>query len=173
MKTFLFLALLICCCGGDSFSQNASPAKPDAQELFTQISDELNDYKPDTTEPPDDRITREIKKLRKLRGGFNINEAIDYKIAEDRQKGEIPAAALDKISAFFKTGNGKKWLEHALIWIYRRHFTYQELKQLVKFYRTSAGQKMAATFPVVMLQSLKAAEAIKSSYLQSQDAKTE
>jgi hypothetical protein len=34
----------------------------------------------------------------------------------------------------------------------------------VKFYKTNAGQKMATDFPVIMLQSLKAAEMIKEGY---------
>ena len=172
MKSLL-LALLICCCNSRSFSQIANPSNANEQDLFTGITHELKDYKPDTSDAPDDKITREIRTLRSLRGGFNINEAIDFKIAEERQKGETSAAELDKIAAFFKTGSGKKWLDNALIWIYRRHFTYKELKQLVKFYKTDAGQKMAATFPVVMLQALSAAAQLKDLYLHQQKAKIE
>jgi uncharacterized protein len=45
--------------------------------------------------------------------------------------------------------------------IYREEFTYGELEKLVKFYKTSAGQKLSQRFPVVMLKSLAAAEMIK------------
>ena len=38
----------------------------------------------------------------------------------------------------------------------------KELKQLTKFYKTSAGKKMASQFPIVMLQSLAAGEGIKN-----------
>jgi len=109
--------------------------------------------------------------LRNLRGGFKINEAIDFKIEEDRQKNETSKTEMDKLSDFFKSGNGKRWLDNAVIWIYRSYFTYKELKQLVKFYKTSAGQKMATNFPIIMMQSLKAAEMIKDSYTEQQKKK--
>jgi len=144
-------------------SDTASKAVPD---VFQKIMGSVKDYKPDTSAAPDDKITRKIIELRNLKGGFNINEAIDFKIAEDRQKGEIPKAEMDKVAAFFQSGNGKRWLDNAVIWIYRNHFTYKELKQLVKFYGTSAGQKMATDFAIIMLQSLRAAEMIKNIYEQ-------
>jgi hypothetical protein len=113
---------------------------------------------------PDDKITKKIIELRNLKGGFNINEAIEYKLQEDRQKGEIAEAEVTRFSAFMTKGNGKKWLDNAVIAIYRQHFTFKELKQLVKFYKTPAGQKMSEQFPVIMMQSLMAAETIKDVY---------
>ncbi len=44
--------------------------------------------------------------------------------------------------------------------IYRKHFTYGEVKQLIKFYKTSAGKKMAVGLPIIMIESLRAAEMI-------------
>lgn len=76
----------------------------------------------------------------------------------------MPKAELDKVSMFLKSGNGKRWLDNAMIWIYRNHFTYSELKKLVKFYKTSAGQKMATELPLIMVKSLKAGEMIKEFY---------
>lgn len=133
----------------------------DSAGIFQRIATNIKEYKLDTSEAPNDKITKKILQLRNLRGGFNINEAIDFKIEEDRQKKEVPKEELDKIAAFFNTGNGKRWLDNAVTWIYRQHFTYPELKRLVKFYRTSAGQKMAADFPIIMLKTLRAGEMIK------------
>lgn len=130
-------------------------------DIFNRIDSSIKDFKPDTTTAPDDKITRKIIELRNLRGGFNINEAVDFKIQEDRQKKEMPEGILNQMHLFFESGNGKRWLNNATIWIYRQHFNYRELKQLVKFYKTSAGKKMASNFPVIMMQSLKAAEVIK------------
>ncbi len=39
---------------------------------------------------------------------------------------------------------------------------------MVKFYKTSVGQKKATVFPLVMMKSLAAAEAIKNIYEESQ-----
>ena len=150
------------------FSQSDTTAHNAAPDIFNRITKSIKEFRLDTTAAPDDKITRKITELRKLRGGFNINEAIDFKLEEDRQKNEVSKAALDSLSHFFKSGNGKKWLDNAVTWIYRRHFTYSELQELVRFYRTPAGQKMATDFPVIMLQSLQAAELIRGVYTQQQ-----
>lgn len=158
-----FLFVFLTC---TAYAQSDSSFKGSTVSVFGKISEEVKNFKLDTSSVPNDRITRKIQELRKLRGGFNINEAIDYKLEEDRQKNEVSKAEMDKFSVFFKYGDGKKWLDNSMIWIYREHFTYRELKKLVKFYKTSAGQKMATDFPVIMLKSLAAAEAIKGMYQQ-------
>jgi len=147
-----FFLLLCCFISTHAFSQT---------DIFKKIVSEIETYVPDTTAAPDDKITRKIIEIRQLRGGFNINEAIEFKLQEDRQKGDLSQEQFDKAAAFFSTGNGRKWLDNAVIWIYRKHFTYAELKQMAKFYRTSAGKKMGSELPVIILQSLKAAEVIR------------
>ncbi|MDQ3049276.1 MAG: DUF2059 domain-containing protein [Bacteroidota bacterium] len=156
-KLVLFLGLLSieCYCQKDSLTVSKS------SDIFQRITNELKAFKLDTSAVPDDKTTRTILELRTLRGGFNINEAIEFKIEEDRQKGEMTAEELDQLSEFFKHGAGREKLDNAIIWIYRQHFTRSELKQLVKFYKTSAGAKWSAEFPVIMLKSLAAAERIK------------
>jgi len=164
MPKHIKLALLFCLFTFTGFSQRDTAEGKIGSEIFDRIARGVKDFKLDTSAAPDDKITRKINELRNLRGGFNINEAVDFKIEEDKQKNEIPKEELEKLSGFFKSGDGKKWLDNAVIWIYRQHFTYKELKQLVKFYKTSAGQKLATDFPVIMIQSLKAAEMIKDIY---------
>jgi hypothetical protein len=137
--------------------------------LFERVGASVKEFRLDTSAAPADKITQKIIELRSLKGGFNINEAIEFKIEEDRQKNEVSKAELDKIATFFKEGNGKRWLDNATIWIYRKHFTYPQLKQLVKFYKTSAGQKLATDFPIIMMQTLAAAEAIKAQATQPQN----
>jgi uncharacterized protein len=147
-----------------AFSQADSVFKANYPSIFERISKSIKEYKLDTSAAPNDKITMKITELRNLRGGFNINEAIEFKLEEDKQKGEIPAAELAEFAAFMKSGNGKRWLDNAVVWIYRNHFTYRDLKQMVKFYKTAAGRKMAEDFPIVMLESLTAAEKIKEIY---------
>lgn len=155
-----------------AFPQNDTTALKFNSDVFDRITKAVKEFQLDTTSVPEDKITKKIIELRNLKGGFNINEALDFKIEEDRQKNEVPKAELEKLSLFFKTGNGKKWLDNAVIWIYRQNFTYKELKQLVKFYKTSAGKKIATNFPILMLQSLRAAEMLKDIYVQQQKQKT-
>jgi len=158
------LAIFFCLPTIPGFSQGDTNSTKNNSAIFEKIGKSVKEFKLDTTMAPDDKITRKIIELRNLRGGFNINEAINFKIEEDRQKNETPKAELDKLSEYFNKGAGKKRLDNAITWIYRRNFTYKELKQLVKFYKTSAGQKMASEFPVIMLQSLRAGEMIKDMY---------
>ncbi len=145
-----------------SQAQNDKTTAP----IFEKIALEMKEFKLDTTAVPNDKLSKRIEKLRSLKGGFNINEAIEFKIVEERSKENAPTEELDKIEAFFKNGNGKKWLDNAVIWIYRKQFTLKEINQLIRFYKSSAGQKMAEKFPILMIQSLKAGEEIKENYVQ-------
>lgn len=164
MTKLIIPAVVFCLFTSVAFSQTDTTSIMATSNIFTRIVKSVKDFQLDTTAAPDDKITRKILELRSLRGGFNINEVIEFKIEEDRQKNEVPKEELDKLAKFFKSGNGKKWLDNATVWIYRRNFTYNELKQLVKFYKTSAGKKMATDFPIIMMQSLRAAEMIKDMY---------
>ena len=78
----------------------------------------------------------------------------------------MPASEKEKLEQFFTLGEGKKHLDNAVIWIYRKYFTLDEVKKLTRFYKSTTGKKMAANFPVIMLQSLKAAESIAEKYKQ-------
>ncbi len=171
MKKTLFLLMLVCFITSAAFAQPDSALNTRMLPVFERITQEMKNFKPDTTAAPNDRITKKIMELRKLKGGFNINEAIDFKLAEDKQKKDISAEEFTRLSYFFQSGNGRKWLDNAVIWIYRQHFNYKELKQVVKFYKTSGGQKMAGDFPIVMLKTLAAGEMIKNFNASKQQSK--
>jgi hypothetical protein len=141
--------------------------------IFERITGHVKEFKLDTTQVPDDKITNKIIKLRRLRGGFNINEAIAYKQQEDKNnKGEVSPQIAAYLDEQFKTGKGKRWLDNAMIHIYRQHFTYNELKQLVRFYKTSAGKKMAEDFPLIMMKSLIAAQIIHDTLIAEQNTES-
>lgn len=74
--------------------------------IFDRLTKNLKEYKLDTTAAPNDKITKVIIELRNLRGAFNINEAIEYKLAEDKQKKEMSVPEFEKLSHFFRSGNG-------------------------------------------------------------------
>ena len=132
--------------------------------IFQTLSKSLKEFSPDTTSLPNDKITRKIIQLRELRGGFNINEAIAFKLEEDREKNEIPKAEFEKFAAYMQLGDGRRLLDNAVNHIYRQSFTYKELKQIARFYQRPGGKKMAEVFPAVMLKSLAAGEMIKTLY---------
>jgi len=138
LKKFVGIFLLLIAIGKTHAQNTVSLNKV---STFERIAAEVKQYKVDTSAVPDDKTTQLIVKLRELRGGFNINEAIEFKLQEEMQKKEKPMAELQKAVDYFKTGVGKTKLDNAIIWIYRNTFTYQELKDLVKFYQSTAGQK--------------------------------
>jgi len=162
------LFITLCLTGFFAFSQTG---KADTIGIFDKLAAVMKQFQPDTTAPPNDRITRKIIELRQLRGGFNIDEMLQYKLEEDRQKKETPIEAINQFANFIQSGDGKRWLNNAVIWVYREHFTYKELKQLVRFYKTDAGKKMATDSPIIIIKSLQAAERIKETYGQQQKAK--
>jgi len=156
MKTSF--AILFCLFQLSVFSQKDNP------EIFTRISESMKTFKIDTSAVPNDNLSEKIRELRNLKGGFNVNEAMEYKIAEARSKNEMTEAEYIKLKNFLTNGNGKKWIDNSIIWIYRNHLTLEEVEEAIKFYKTSAGKKMATDFPIIMIQSVKAAEMVMEKY---------
>lgn len=161
--TLLFGILIGCTFPNFSFSQS----KITSPSIFERLSKEAASYKPDTSAVPDDKLTRKIIALREAKGGFNINEAIEFKLGEAKQKNEITEDIYDKANDYFTTGDGKRQLDNAVIWIYRNNFTFKEIKQLTKFYKTSAGRKMSEQLPLIIIESLAAAEKIQEGFKKS------
>src|SRR5690242_8112817 len=149
-KCFAFVLLLVCL---------RSAAQVD---LSTQISKQLKEYRPDTTDLPKDKITQKIIELRQLRGNFNIDVVVQLKMQEEISKGNN-SEAMRKMAESFSSGNSKRWLDNAVMHLYREEFTYAELKKITRFYKTPAGQKMAKELPLIIMKSLAAAEMIQQS----------
>lgn len=150
--------MLFCLIHLDVYSQK------DSSEIFTRISESMATFQIDTSAVPNDALTEKIRELRFLKGGFNVNEAMEYKITESRTKDEISEDEYEKLKNYLTNGEGKKWLDNSIIWIYRKHFILEEVEEAIKFYKTSAGKKMANDFPIIMVQSLKAAEMIMEKF---------
>lgn len=159
MKKFTTLLLLII--GSHAFSQAQSHGQ------FHEIFKSAENYKLDTSSAPNDKITRIIIKIRKAKGGININEAILYNIEEGEKKIKPTSQETEKLFYYFSSGDGKRLLDNAIIWIYRNNFSYNELKKILKFYLSKAGQKFTLHFPVIVMESIKAAEEIKGLYINS------
>ncbi len=159
-KTYLFAIIVLS--ATFSSAQNDSASKNKAISNLAKIIMEVKEFKPDTSNVPDDRITRKIIELRKIKAGFNINSVLDFKMEEDASKKEIPDSTLGVLKEQFTNGNAKRWLENAIIWIYRKEFTYKELKQLLRFYKTSAGKKLSDRFPSIELKSIMSVEVIRN-----------
>ncbi len=168
MKNCICFCIFLITLSISTVAQNDSVNHAKYKSIYDRITGQLTNFKPDTTSAPNDKTTSKIRELISLRGGFNIHEAVGFMIEEERRKGEKEAAQLDQLAYYFTRGNGYQRLNNAAIWIYRNHFTYKELKQLVNFYKTSAGKKMADDFPVIALKSMATAEMLKKSFEEKQ-----
>lgn len=160
MKKILLLTFMSCFMALTIHAQNEDATMKQIKNLSQRISKELSGYKMDTVAVPNDKITKKIEELRKYRGKLNINEIIDLKLKQDEKNKKLSQEEYADAYNFFTKGDGKKWLDNAVIWNYRNHFTYKELKVLVRFYKSSTGKKWAAEFPVVVIQNVLAAEQI-------------
>src|SRR6266498_4311332 len=85
--------------------------KAQDSSVFERIKKAVTEYKIDTSDAPKDKITEKIIELRRLKGGFNINEAIGFKIRKDLEKNASAKETLLKLGESFNNGQGKKWLD--------------------------------------------------------------
>src|SRR5690349_11719168 len=100
MKKYYTFLLILLALAVVTQAQNVTNDK--VPGIFQRITSAVKDYKLDTTSAPDDKLTRKIIELRTVKGGFNINEVISFKIEEDRQKKDISDEDANKIAAFFQ-----------------------------------------------------------------------
>lgn len=157
MLRLLFTSLVIIT-SINSFGQADSSAMPN--EFMARVQKAMEGFKPDTSNVPDDKITNKIIEIRNAAGKFNINDMIQFKLTEALQKGEMSKADFDRMSEYMEKGEGKRLLENAVIWIYRSHFTYRELKKIARFFNSDVGKKWNREFPLILLQSAKVAEVV-------------
>ena len=121
--------------------------------------DTVNNLKADTTSVPDDALTKKIRMLRSEKNGLTIETILKIKIGEEQQKDTAHSKEFyDKLLTEITTGKTSKLIENCVLNLYRRNFTEQEVDDIVKFYKTSAGKKMSKEFLLIMVQSVKDAE---------------
>lgn len=162
-KIFYLFALILTL--EQARAQQDTAANSSTNEIMRIVND-VKSYKPDTSDVPNDKLTRKIKEFRDRKGGFNINTVMDYKIQEDLGKNDLSKEKADKLKQEFTTGRARRLLDNAIIWLYRKTFTYKEMKQLVRFYNSKAGQKYSDFFLPMLLKSVVAAESIQKQIMQ-------
>jgi hypothetical protein len=122
--------------------------------------DTANILRLDTLDAPNDALTQKIRELRKLRSGLTVEGIVQLKMMEEKQKDTSAAKKefYDKLLKEATQGRTAKLIDNCMINMYRRTFTEQEVDDLVRFYKTSAGQKMDKEFLVLLVESAKGAE---------------
>jgi uncharacterized protein len=127
--------------------------------------------KKDTMTVPDDAFTRKIKELRAEKNGLNIELVMQIKIKEEQEKDKTrPAEYYDRLLKEMTTGETGRLLENCLVNMYRESYTEQEVDELIRFFKTSAGKKMNTEFIFLIARSVKDAEQLMKIAMTKLDA---
>ena len=121
------------------------------EESMQHLSNYVNEFQ--------NELNQKIKQLRKEKGGVNIELVLQIKIKEEQEKDKTkPKEYYDKVLQEITVGETGKLLENCIINMYRESYTEQEVDDLIRFYKTSAGKKMNTEFIFLIARSVKDAE---------------
>ncbi len=143
---FNFILLGICFFPVSTIAQKNSTEIPsNLQPLFGNLN-----LKVDTTSPPEDSLTKNIRIFRAERGLLSFDTVIKYSIMskltnDTKHSKEFYSNLLDEC----QHGHAHHLIGNILINLYRQCFTGKEIEQLVEFYKTSAGKKMMVNIMMI------------------------
>jgi len=122
--------------------------------------DTANILRADTSDVPNDQLTKKILELKKEKTGLGLESLMYIKIMEEQQKPNNPHPKdfYSRLQKELMNGRTAKLIENCYVNIYRRTFTESEIDDLLRFYRTSAGKKLEREFLPLLVESAKAAE---------------
>jgi len=117
---------------------------------------------PDTTSPPGDELTIELKKMLVLTGAINLGIQNANRSAEELKEMEsgLPEGFIEHFMKELSSEGFRKIFENTVINIYRKHLTLDDVKGLNVFYQTDLGKKTLATMPSILNESVKAGQLI-------------
>lgn len=126
----------------------------------------------DTMAVPEDSFTRKIRGLRKEKNGVNIELVMQIKIKEEQEKDKSrPKEFYDKLLQEMTTGETGRLLDNCMVNMYRESYTEEEIDDLARFYKTSAGKKLNTEFIFLIARSVKEAEQLMKMAMTKLDAK--
>ena len=105
----------------------------------------------DTTAAPNDELTTAIKKLIEVTNGMNTSKTLMKGSLESQRKlnTNVPDEFYDRMLAAVESGQVNGYIENIVVKIYRQKFTLEEVNQVVKFYDSPVGKKMAVESPII------------------------
>jgi uncharacterized protein len=142
----------------------AKPAKDEVKEEMqeTKIGANPNDTTPpvalpplpeiDTVPPPNDELTAAIKQLIEVTNGMNTSKTVMKGSLESQRKlnpNQVPDEFYVRMLAAVESGQVNGYIENIVVKVYRQKFTLEEVKEVVKFYDSPIGKKMAVEAPVI------------------------
>lgn len=120
---------------------------------------------PARAQAPVDTAARDTVKLTLIHQLLTQMHSVDQAItimetgipAQRAANPRIPAVFWDRLLAQVRARRGE--LEEMMADVYARHFTSDDVRQLLAFYRTPVGQKLLAMQPAVLQESMAAGQA--------------
>jgi hypothetical protein len=116
----------------------------------------------DTIPPPQDDLTKELKIMLEMTGALNLGVQFAKGLQDLQATGQdiLPKEFYERLYEAIANGDGRRWFENAIIKIYRKHLTLEDVKQLTAFYSTPAGKKYISLLPVFLEESKEAGTGI-------------
>jgi hypothetical protein len=108
---------------------------------------------------------QDTEKLMELVGTRQIlrdlfDQDIDAQIAAMRRaRPDVPDQFWQDFAVEFKRQASPNELMQAILPIYDKHFTHQEIRQLIAFYQSPLGRKISTTLPEIQRESVEAGRA--------------
>ncbi|TXK46445.1 DUF2059 domain-containing protein [Pontibacter qinzhouensis] len=100
----------------------------------------------------DNAKTKDIKKLLEVTGAADLAmQALQTNM--QTLKSSNPNIPTEFFTEFQKEFNAELLLK-SIAPIYDKHYTHDEVKQLIKFYQTPLGKKAISTMPLIMEESM-------------------
>jgi hypothetical protein len=100
----------------------------------------------DTIPAPNDDLTQEIKKLLQVTGAMNTATIVMKGAIESQRKmnTSLPDEFYTRMLQKVENGTVSGYIENSVVKIYRKKFTIDEIREVIKFYDSPIGKKMAA-----------------------------
>ncbi len=160
MKALIATLVLLFSCASASCQQPTAATKEDVEELL--------------------RLTSARQQMQQILAGIARQAAT---AAVDTYSLHHPNASPQQLRRVAEVV-GQSWqaslkvvsvdeLVTAVIPIYQRHFTHDEMQSIIEFYRSPAGQRYVRELPAMMTESMQAAEPIVKKHLPEIEAAAE
>ena len=103
-----------------------------------------------------DKVEKDIKELLVLTGSAQLGKQVASQMFDSFEKmyPQVPAEFWNEFKKEMKTDD----LINLMVPIYKKYYTHDEIKDLIKFYKTPIGQKTISVMPSVTQDAMAAGQ---------------
>ncbi len=110
----------------------------------------------DSTEAPNDALTAALKRMLHQTGAMEAAlRSMDLIMEQQESANADPntRAFFKRFKEEYRTDRVKRLMGNLMVKVYRKHYTLEEVNQLIVFYNTPLGKKTLQVLPQVMQES--------------------